>query len=1002
MTHETLLEVKGLTVRFDSGGAGVDAVRGVSFSLRRGEALAIVGESGSGKSVTALSLTRLLPSPPAVYAAGEILLEGRDLLRMPERDLRRVRGARIAYVFQEPSTSLNPVFTIGNQMAEAIRLHRPATRDIKAESVKWLGRMGIVDPAGRLGDYPHQLSGGMQQRVMIAMALSCEPDLLVADEPTTALERHHPGADHGRAPLAQGEPGAPAHHAQLLDHPRHRGKCRRHVPRQDRRIRPHGGRAGESAAPIHPGAHRMHPAARREKAAAGDDRPRRVDAGGLVKTEEAACCHGHQHSAPGPGLPAAPGAIYTCPMHPEVEQDHPGECPLCGMALEPRGAPAAGEEEDDSELRDMKRRFWIGLALAVPISFLGMAHMMPHALMWQEGDATRWAQFLLATPVALWAGLPFLKRGWRSVLTGHLNMFTLIAMGVGVAYLYSGCALLPPGPPRPLYFEAAAMITVLALLGQVFELQARSRTGSAIRALAGLAPRTARVVRGGEETDLPLDQVKAGDSLRVRPGEKVPVDGTILEGNSSVDESMMTGEALPVAKGPGDKVTGGEVNQSGSFLMKAERVGSETMLAQIVRMVSEAQRSRAPIQGLADAVAGYFVPAVLLCAAVTFGVWFAVGPQPRFGSAMVNAVAVLIIACPCALGLATPMSIMVGVGRAARAGILVRNAEALERLEKVTTLVVDKTGTLTEGKPRLVSVVPASGFDEKELLSAVAAVEQHSEHPLAAAVASGAKEMSLAPASASDFSSTPGGGVKGVVGGRTVLAGAAAFLREQGIPGVAPLEEQARPFQEQGQTALFAAIDGRPAGFLTAADAIKASTPAAVEELHRMGLKILMLTGDNARTAGVVAGKLGLDRFEAGLSPGGKSEQVRKLRAAKEIVAMAGDGVNDAPALAAADIGIAMGTGTDVAMQSAGVTLVKGDLREIAKSILLSRSVMRNIRQNLFFAFIYNAAGIPIAAGVLYPFFGLLLSPVLAAAAMSLSSASVIANALRLRAVHLE
>jgi len=694
----------------------------------------------------------------------------------------------------------------------------------------------------------------------------------------------------------------------------------------------------------------------------------------------------------------APGVIYTCPMHPEVEQDHPGECPKCGMALEPKEAATGGEEEN-AELREMTRRFWTGLALALPVSVLAMSHMIPHAPMWLEGNVARWIQFLLATPVVLWAGWPFFKRGWRSILTRHLNMFTLIAMGVGVAYLYSASVLLLPHV-RDLYFEAAAMITVLALLGQVFELQARSRTGSAIRALAGLAPRTARVLRAGEEIDVPLDQVVVGDTLRVRPGEKVPVDGRILEGTSSIDEGMLTGEPLPAEKGPGDKVTGGTLNNTGGFLMKAERVGSETMLSQIVRMVAEAQRSRAPIQGLADEVARYFVPAVLLSAVITFAVWVSVGPEPRLASAMVNAVAVLIIACPCALGLATPMSIMVGVGRAARAGILIKSAEAMERLEKVNILVVDKTGTLTEGKPRLATVVPAPGFSREELLSAVAAVEQNSEHPLAAAVVAAAKETRLEPVV--DFSSTTGGGVKGSIAGRQVLAGNPGFLREQGVSGIETLEEQARSFQEEGQTALFAAIEGRPAGFLTVADAIKDSTPAAVEELHRLGMRIIMLTGDNVRTASVVASKLGIDQFEAGLTPRDKSERVRKLRGDGQVVAMAGDGINDAPALAAADVGIAMGTGTDVAMQSAGITLVKGDLREIAKAIRLSRNVMRNIRQNLFFAFVYNAAGIPIAAGALYPFFGILLSPVLAAAAMSLSSVSVIANALRLRAMKLD
>ncbi len=651
------------------------------------------------------------------------------------------------------------------------------------------------------------------------------------------------------------------------------------------------------------------------------------------------------------------------------------------MALEPEDA---GGGEDNAELHDMTRRFRVGAAFALPLVLFAMTHMT-------MGGGARWAEFALATPVVLWAGLPFFQRGWRSLLALHLNMFTLIALGVGVAYVYSACALFVPG--AALYFEAAAMITVLALLGQVFELRARGRTGSAIRALAGLAPRTARVVRGEEEADVPLVEIKVGDILRVRPGEKIPVDGTVLEGGSSIDEAMLTGEPLPVEKGPGDSVTGGTVNGSGGFLMKAERVGSETVLARIVRMVGEAQRSRAPIQGLADRVAGYFVPAVLASAGVTFGVWLWLGPEPRLAHAIVNAVAVLIIACPCALGLATPMSVMVGVGRAAQAGILIRNAEAMQRLEKVTTLVVDKTGTLTEGKPRLLAVAPAQGFDERALLSAVAAVEAHSEHPLASAILAGARERGVTWEKARDFSSTPGGGVKATVAGREILAGNADFLRRHGI------DIQAQP--EDRRAALFAAIGGKAAGFLTVADAIKSTTPAAVEELHRLGLEIIMLTGDNAGAAEAVAKELGIDKFEAGATPADKGRRVRELRAAGKVVAVAGDGVNDAPALAAADAGIAMGTGTDVAMQSAGVSLVKGDLRAIANAVRLSRAVMRNIRQNLFFAFIYNAAGIPVAAGVLYPFFGVLLSPVFAAAAMSFSSVSVIANALRLRSAKL-
>ena len=700
--------------------------------------------------------------------------------------------------------------------------------------------------------------------------------------------------------------------------------------------------------------------------------------------------------------------IYTCPMHPEIERDQPGACPKCGMALEPKTVTA--EPEDDGELRDMTRRFWIGAALTVPVFLLAMAHMFPGAPQWVMGTASRWTQFALSTPVVLWAGWPFFVRGWRSLITRHLNMFTLIAMGVGTAYLYSVAAMLAPGLfPQTLqregvgiYFEAAAVIVVLVLLGQVLELRARSRTGSAIRALLNLAPATARVVEDGAEREVPLDQVARGATLRVRPGEKVPVDGVLLDGGSNVDESMLTGEPLPVAKAAGDAVTGGTINGTGSFLMRAERVGSETMLARIVQMVAEAQRSRAPIQALADRVAGWFVPAVLGVAVVTFALWLWLGPEPRLAHAIINAVAVLIIACPCALGLATPMSIMVGVGRGAQAGVLVKSAEAIERLEKVSVLVVDKTGTLTEGKPRLVEIRPVSGTDANALLIAAASVEQQSEHPLAAAIVAGAKERGLQLQPAQDFQSTTGGGVAAQVGGREVCVGKLAFLQSRRVTGLDALAAEAEPLQRQGQTAMLVAIDGAAAGIVSVADPIKESTPEAIRSLHALGLRIVMLTGDNQHTAEAVARQLGIDEVEAGVDPRDKHARVEAIARDGKIVAMAGDGINDAPALAAAHVGIAMGTGTDVAMESAGITLIHGDLRGIARAIRLSRALMGNIRQNLFFAFIYNALGIPIAAGLLYPFFGLLLSPIIAGAAMSLSSVSVIANALRLRSVDLE
>ena len=710
--------------------------------------------------------------------------------------------------------------------------------------------------------------------------------------------------------------------------------------------------------------------------------------------------------------PAQSKTLYTCPMHPEVQQDHSGDCPKCGMALEPKTVTAGPDDEENAELNSMTRRFWIGAALTLPVFVLAMVHMIPvlGTQPWVMGDVSRWIQFVLTIPVVCWAGWPFFQRGWRSVVTLHLNMFTLIAIGVGAAFVFSAVAMLTPGlfPSTMLhagkvaiYFEAAGMVTVLVLLGQVLELRARSRTGSAIKALLNLAPPTARQVADGGDHEIPLDQVKVGDRLRVVPGDKVPVDGEVVEGHSSVEESMITGEPPPVEKSVGDKVTGGTVNGTGSFVMRADRVGSDTLLGQIVNMVAEAQRSRAPIQGLADKVAGIFVPAVLAVSVLTFVVWVWIGPEPRLAHAIVNAVAVLIIACPCALGLATPMSIMVGVGRGAQEGVLVKNAESLEQLEKVTTLVVDKTGTLTEGKPKLVDILPVDGFDANDFLRLAASLEQNSEHPLASAIVQGAKEQGLTLDDVKDFRSVTAGGVVGTVAGRVVLVGKPDFLRSEKITGLEPLETSAVKLQEDGKTAMFVAIDGQAAGVLAVADPIKATTAEAIKELHALGLEIVMLTGDNRRTAAAVVKQLGLDAVEAEIDPAGKVASIKKLRAAGKHVAMAGDGINDAPALSEAGVGIAMGTGTDVAMQSAGITLVKGDLRGIAKAIHLSRATMWNIRQNLVFAFLYNALGIPVAAGVLYPFFGLLLSPIIAGAAMSLSSVSVISNALRLRNVSL-
>ena len=696
---------------------------------------------------------------------------------------------------------------------------------------------------------------------------------------------------------------------------------------------------------------------------------------------------------------------YTCPMHPEIVRPGPGSCPICGMALEPRTVTL--KEEENPELRDMTRRFWVSLALTVPLLTFAMSYMnMRH------GPATwlPWTELCLATPVVLWAGWPFFERGWTSVVNRSTNMFTLIAMGTGVAYVYSLVATVLPGifPPSfremggtpPVYFEAAAAIVTLVLLGQVLELRARSRTGAAIRALLDLSPKIARILRNGVEEDIPLERVNTGDRLRVRPGEKVPVDGVVLDGTSSVDESMITGESLPVEKYAGCRVIGATVNGTGSFVMRAEHVGSETLLAQIVRMVSQAQRSRAPIQRLADQVAAWFVPAVISVAVVTFLVWSVFGPEPRLAHALVNAVAVLIIACPCALGLATPMAIMVGTGRGAHAGVLIRNAEALETLEKVDTLIVDKTGTLTEGKPTVESVVVKPGCDDSAVMHLVASLEQGSEHPLAAAIVTTARANGISLSAASEFQSKTGLGVVGKVDGKTVAAGNEKLLKSLGV-AVETLTPQAEQLHRHGQTVIFVAVDGTPAATIGIADPIKESTPVALRELKAAGLRIVMLTGDNRATAEAVARKLGIDEYEAEILPERKSDVVQRLQKQGHKVAMAGDGINDAPALAQADVGIAMGTGTDVAMESAGVTLVKGDLAGIVRARKLSQATMRNIRQNLFFAFVYNSIGVPVAAGVLYPFFGWLLSPILAAAAMSFSSVSVITNSLRLRRVRL-
>jgi P-type Cu+ transporter len=714
--------------------------------------------------------------------------------------------------------------------------------------------------------------------------------------------------------------------------------------------------------------------------------------------------------AAAPAAPAAkPGTLYTCPMHPEIRQVGPGSCPICGMALEP--AEASLEERPNEELLDMTRRLWIGAALAVPVlavdmggHLFGIDALLPHGM-------KNWLLLVLATPVVLWAGWPFFVRGAQSVARRSLNMFTLIALGTGVAWLYSVVATVAPGlfpaalrdadGTMAVYFEPASIIVVLVLVGQVLELRARDATGGAIKALLGLAPRTAmRVGADGKDSEVAIDQIAVGDALRVRPGEKVPVDGTVIEGSGTVDESTITGEPLPVTKESGARVIGGTVNTSGAFVMKAELVGSDTMLARIVKMVSEAQRSRAPIQRLADMVSGWFVPVVIVVAVLAFIAWMIWGPSPAFAYALLAAVSVLIIACPCALGLATPMSIMVGVGRGAAEGILIRNAEALERLEKVDTLLFDKTGTLTVGRPAVTTIESLGGLAEAEILRLAASLERGSQHPIAAAILAAAQQRGLAPAPVADFDAPSGKGVTGTVDGKRLLLGTAAFLAAQGVDAAAA-DAKGDPLRESGATVVLLAVAGRAEGLLAVSDPVKETTQEALKQLRQSGLRLVMLTGDNKRTAAAVAKRLGIDEVEAEVLPEDKARIVQRLRSEGRVVAMAGDGVNDAPALTAADVGIAMGTGTDIAIESAGVTLVKGDLLGIARARRLSQATMTNIRQNLFFAFIYNTAGIPLAAGVLYPFFGLLLSPIVAAAAMALSSVSVIANALRLRRLDL-
>ncbi|MBC5784296.1 copper-translocating P-type ATPase [Ramlibacter sp. USB13] len=719
---------------------------------------------------------------------------------------------------------------------------------------------------------------------------------------------------------------------------------------------------------------------------------------------------GHARAEPRPAAAGGKDVEYTCPMHPQVRQIGPGNCPICGMALEP--VVATGEQGESPELRDMTRRFWIGLVLALPVVVLEMGGHLFDIGHLVGAHTSNWIQMVLGTPVVLWAGWPFFVRGWASVRNRSLNMFSLIALGTGAAWLYSMAGTLAPGlfPAElrghegavAIYFEAAAVITVLVLLGQVLELRAREKTSGAIKALLDLAPKTAvRVRADGSDETVPIDTIQVGELLRVRPGEKVPVDGELTEGKGTVDEAMVTGEPMPVAKAPGAKVTAGTINQTGGFVMRAEKVGADTLLAQIVHMVAAAQRSRAPIQRMADQVAAWFVPVVILVAVLTFVAWLLWGPSPAFSYALVAAVAVLIIACPCALGLATPMSIMVGVGRGAQHGVLIRDAEALERMEKVDTLVVDKTGTLTEGRPRVVHIEAAPGFEERDILQKLASVERASEHPLALAVVAAAQDRKLALLDVADFDSPVGKGVVGNVGGTALVSGAPRFLAEHGVD-IAPLQAAAEAQRARSATVIFVALAGRLAGFVAIADPVKETTPAALQALRAAGVRIVMLTGDGKTTAEAVGRALGIDEVVAEVFPEDKAAIVQRLRGEGRVVAMAGDGVNDAPALAAAEVGIAMGTGTDVAMESSGVTLLKGDLLGIVRARRLSRATMRNIRENLFLSFVYNVAGIPLAAGVLYPFFGLLLSPVVAAAAMALSSVSVIANALRLRTVKVD
>lgn len=711
-------------------------------------------------------------------------------------------------------------------------------------------------------------------------------------------------------------------------------------------------------------------------------------------------CSHHSHSK----IPASSltSRLYVCPMHPEVQQDHPGDCSICGMSLEPAKIT---EKVDDSEYREMLRRLWIGVILTIPIFILSMGESFLNFI---PKRASHWMQFILSTPVVFFAGWPFLEKAWRSIVNRSLNMFTLIALGIGTAYFYSALAVLLPDlfsnsfkekGELFVYFEAASVITVLVLLGQVLELKAKSQTGQAIQSLLNLSAKTAHLIVDSQEQEISIEQVKVGSLLRVKPGEKVPVDGEVVEGSSFIDESMITGESVPVGKKVKDRVIGSTINQRGSFIMQAKQVGNEMLLSKIIQMVSEAQRSKAPIQRLADRISTYFVPVVIVIAFITFIIWAAIGPEPRFVFALVNAVAVLIIACPCALGLATPMSIMVGIGKGAQMGVLIKNAEALERLEKLHILMIDKTGTLTEGKPRVTQIVTSATVQENELLSLSAALEKKSEHPLAVAIMQEAKEKDILITEAQSFNSITGEGIEGIVKGQQVFIGKVSLLKEKGITDIADLELQAKKAQQQAQSAVFVAVNGQVIGFIAISDAIKPSTPKAIEDLQRLGIKIIMLSGDTEHTAKAVAQKLHIDEVHAGISPQDKSSFIQKLKDEKQIVAMAGDGINDSLALTTADVGIAMGTGTDVAIQSADITLVKGDLNGIVKAITLSKATMRNIRQNLFFAFIYNFAGIPIAAGILFPFFGLLLNPMIASAAMACSSVSVILNALRLKKI---